>query len=218
VQLVARIHETEGQAGPMGPSVTHATLTDMLDPRELYPEMPRLITREEFHRLGQSDFFADDERVELIRGVLVTPPLPHPRHDAIIHRLTRLLVLAVGKRGWVRVNTAYGADDYSEVLPDLAIVPDGDYDAECPTVAWLIVEVAISSLRKDRRVKAPLYAENGVSEYWIVNAEARTVEVHTAPRDGRYEVVSEVPATGAIRLVKLPDVEIPVAEMFGTAR
>ena len=100
-------------------------------------------------------------------------------------------------------------------MPDLAVVPDGDYDSECPTAAWLVVEVALSSLRKDRRVKAPLYAENGVPEYWIVNVDARTVEVHTAPRDGRYQMTREVLATDAIRLVMLPDVEIPVADVFG---
>jgi hypothetical protein len=40
------------------------------------------------------------------------------------------------------------------------------------------------------------------------------VEVHTSPRDGRYAAVSEVTMTGVVRLVKLPDVEIPVAEIF----
>jgi len=195
--------------------VAHGIFSDMLDPRELAPDVPRLITRAEFHELARTDFFDDDERVELIRGVLVTPPLPHPRHDAIVQRLTRLLVLAIRDRAWVRVNTAFGADDHSEVLPDLAVVPDGDYDAECPTSAWLLVEVALSSLRKDRRVKGPLYAENGVPEYWIVNADDRVVEVHTRPHAGHYSAIETVPIGGLIRLVSLPDVEIAVRDVFG---
>jgi len=194
--------------------VAHAILDDMLDPRELAPEVPRLITRREFEKLGQTDFFGDDERVELIRGVLVTPPMPHPLHDAVIQRLTRLLVLGVGKRAWVRVNTAFGADEYSEVLPDLAIVGDGNYDAECPTAALLIVEVSLSSLRKDRRVKGPLYAENGVPEYWVVNAAERVVEVYREPRDGRYATMTTFRIGEKIALAKFSDVSVPVAEVF----
>ena len=64
----------------------------MLDFSELAPEGPRLLTRLEFEKLGQTDLFDDDERIELLRGVLVrmTPPVPSPRHDAVIHRLNRL--------------------------------------------------------------------------------------------------------------------------------
>jgi Uma2 family endonuclease len=100
-------------------------------------------------------------------------------------------------------------------LPDLAIVADGDYDAECPTSALLIVEVSLSSLRKDRRVKGPLYAENGVPEYWVVNAAERLVEVHREPRHGRYATERSFGVGETIALVKFPDVSVAVAEVFG---
>jgi Uma2 family endonuclease len=199
----------------MSGDVANGMLSPMLDPKELAPDVPRLITRVEFEKLGQTDFFDDDTRVELIRGVLVTPPLPHPRHEDIVQRLTRLLVLGIRERAWVRVNSAYAADDYSEVLPDLAVVPPGSYAEAYPSAAWLLVEVALSSLRKDRRIKGPLYAECGVPEYWIVNAEERVIEVHTDPREGRYARVETVAVGATVRLTKLPDVEIPVSDVFG---
>jgi Uma2 family endonuclease len=202
-------------AVPMRGDVEDGLVSPMLDPKELAPDVPWRFTRVEFEKLGQTDFFADDTRVELIRGVLVTPPLPHPRHEEIIHRLTRLLVLGVRDRAWVRVNSAYAADDYSEVLPDLAVVPPGSYSSEYPSAAWLLVEVALTSLRKDRKVKGPLYAECGVPEYWIVNAEERVVEVHTDPRAGRYSRVVTAPVGATIRLTRLPDVDIPVGDVFG---
>jgi len=39
--------------------------------------------------------------------------------------------------------------------------------------AWLVIEVSDSSLAQDREVKAHLYAEVGVPEYWIVNVVDR---------------------------------------------
>ena len=51
-------------------------LSAMLDLQELAPEVPRLISRKEFEMLGQTDLFSDDERVELLRGVVIrlSPP------------------------------------------------------------------------------------------------------------------------------------------------
>jgi len=56
-----------------------------------------------------------------------------------------------------------------------------DYVDAHPATAPLIVEVADSSLRLDRRFKAGLYARAGLPEYWIVNLLDGTLEVHREP-------------------------------------
>jgi Uma2 family endonuclease len=191
-------------------------ISSMLDLQDLAPEGPRLISRKEFRLLAQTDIFSDDERVELLRGVVVrlSPPGPGPRHEAPIHRMTRLLVFGVGTRGWVCVNSSWAADDWSEPQPDLSVVPPGDYEADFPTEAWLLVEVSVSSLRKDRKIKAPLYAECGVPEYWIVNVVDREIEVRTEPKDGQYQRMTRFKKGERIRLQKLPDVEIAVDDVL----
>jgi len=73
--------------------------------------------------------------------------------------------------------------------------------------------VSLSSLRKDRKIKAPLYAECGVPEYWIVNAVDREIEVYTEPRNGRYARVETFGRGSTIRLVELSDVEVAVEDV-----
>jgi hypothetical protein len=62
--------------------------------------------------------------------------------------------------------------------PDVSVVAPGDYLDGHPRVAFLIVEVAETSLARER-VKARLYAAAGVTEYWIVNLPEQVVEVHS---------------------------------------
>jgi Uma2 family endonuclease len=78
-----------------------------------------------------------------------------------------------------RERQPFAANDESEPEPDLAIVPPGRYADAHPDRAFLLVEVAESSLEYDRETKGPLYAESGVPEYWIVDVAARRVEVYT---------------------------------------
>lgn len=48
----------------------------------------------------------------------------------------------------------------------------------------LVVDVlSPSSLEKDRQLKRKLYARNGVQEYWIVDPDAKTIEVLTLSQD-----------------------------------
>jgi Uma2 family endonuclease len=51
----------------------------------------------------------------------------------------------------------------------------------------VIIEVAETSIGYDRKVKGRIYAEAGISEYWIVNLKDRAVEVYTAPSEGAYK-------------------------------
>jgi Uma2 family endonuclease len=53
----------------------------------------------------------------------------------------------------------------------------------------LLIEVAESSLRKGRRIKSGIYAENGVPEYWVFDLRTKAVFVHTRPEDGQYAKV-----------------------------
>ena len=52
----------------------------------------------------------------------------------------------------------------------------------------LVVEIlSPSTERNDRTIKLHDYARHGIGEYWIVDADARTVEQYTLPSKGGYE-------------------------------
>ncbi len=94
------------------------------------------------------------------------------------------------------------------------MLPLGDYKATHPSEALLAIEVADSSLRKDRSIKRDLYAASGIPEYWVVNLVDDVVEVYTDPREGRY-ASSRTQASGTkIPLVAFPEVEISVDDLL----
>ena len=69
----------------------------------------------------------------------------------------------------VRTHSPLAVSDDSEPEPDVAVVSAGDYSTRHPQTALLVIEVADSSLQKDRRVKAALYAAAGIPEFWLVD-------------------------------------------------
>ena len=73
----------------------------------------------------------------------------------------------------------------SEPEPDIAIVrgPDSRYAKRHPTPSdiAIAIEVADSSLVRDRVIKNRIYARASVPEYWIVNIPERQLEVFTQP-------------------------------------
>jgi Uma2 family endonuclease len=75
-------------------------------------------------------------------------------------------------------------DDESEPEPDVAIVPGPHRQcvSEHPARPVLVVEVAESSLVRDRTCNASLYARAAIADYWIVNLVDRVLEVHRDPR------------------------------------
>ena len=69
--------------------------------------------------------------------------------------------------------------DGSEVEPDLMVRrlhPDVDWD-DAPTPSLVIEVLSGSTRRRDLGEKRQLYMDAGVPEYWIVDPEARCVQV-----------------------------------------
>jgi Uma2 family endonuclease len=171
----------------------------------------RPLRRAEFHQLAELGAF-DDERVELIDGVIVRMTPIGPPHSSTVTILNRLLVLAFAGRAEVVPQGAFAASELSEPQPDLYVAPLGDYYTEHPHTAYLVVEVADSSLARDRGRKAHLYAESGIPEYWIVNLIDRRVEVYSEPLDGEYRCISNYERGASIRLVAFPELSFAVAD------
>lgn len=185
----------------------------MLAQSEVWPDRVRPLRRIEYESLIEQGFLADS-RVELLLGALVDMSPQGPLHADVVRRLTERLVRLLPGEVHTRVQSPLALTDDSEPEPDIAVVPAGDYTKAHPHDALLIIEVADTSLHKDRRVKTALYARAGVSEFWLVNLADRTVDVHRWPTAGRYAEVQRIEAGGTLSPAAFPAVRIPATEVL----
>jgi len=174
---------------------------------------PRLISRIEYDRLVATGMF-ENERVELVHGIVVRMSPNGPAHADPIDVLNRHFVRALGERAVVRVQLPFAASDDSEPGPDLALVPPRRYADRHADQAFLMIEVADSSLDHDRETKGPLYASSGVPEYWIVDVKARCVSVYDVLTAGRYSRVREFAVGASIVPSAFADAVLQVADLF----
>lgn len=156
----------------------------------------------------------EHEQLELIQGALVTMGPQGARHVETIKRFNRLLMFALGTRAQVLVQSPLAIADDSEPQPDLAVVPIRDYSAEIPSHAHLVIEVAEASLRKDRGVKAALYAAAAIPEYWIADLTVDMIEVYTEPHGHAYGCVARRQRGDMIAPVLFPGVQVAVGDVF----
>ena len=164
---------------------------------------------------------ADGRRYELHDGELSVTPAPTPRHQEISGNLNEIL------RGHVKT-WGLGKVFYSPIdciLSDITVVqPDLLYldptrlhlvsarGIEGPPT--LVVEIlSPSTAGTDRSTKRQLYAKYGVPHYWIVDPEARTIEVHVLS-EGKYQLAARVFGSEAVSLPPFPDLAFVPASLW----
>src|SRR5262245_29750446 len=138
----------------------------------------------EYHQMIQSAILTDEDKVELLEGYVVLKMPRNPPHDGTIDLLKDVLPPLV-PAGWLlRVQQAVTLTA-SEPEPDFAFVQGNkrSFLARHPTPSdiGLVIEVADSSLDRDRNEKGAIYARDGIPTYWIVNLVDRRIEVRTVP-------------------------------------
>src|SRR6185503_9618081 len=74
---------------------------------------------------------------------------------------------------------------YNLPEPDVCVVKGSfrDYARAHPSEAVLVIEIADTTLRRDRKVKAPIYARFGIRESWILDLTSRILEVRRDPAE-----------------------------------
>ena len=154
------------------------------------------------------------ERIELLHGQLVGMPRTDPKRASCIQRLTERLLLALISRATVRVRGPFAATEHSEPEPDIAVIAREDHSRAHPSQAFLLIEVASSSLRRYRELKADIYAAAGVPEYWVVDVNAQTLERFTSPLDGHYADRRVFDRTQNVAPMHFPDVGVVLGEIL----
>lgn len=177
----------------------------------------RPLLRHEYDKLVELGMF-EDERIELLEGALVEMSPIGPPHSATVDRLTMLLAPALVGRAIVRVQGPFAAERISEPEPDVMVIPLANYDHSHPERTHLVIEVAESSLRKDRGIKQRIYARSGVRDYWIVNVAERCIEVYRQPSGESYGQCQRFESGATVSLLDFPDVVVPVSAVISQKR
>lgn len=191
----------------------HRSATDTLAP-------PRRFTVDEYLQMTESGILTEDDAVELIHGQIVEMSPENTPHRATIIKVTRVLVESLDADTYaVQTQSTLPLDDRNAPEPDLAVLrgtPDDLMQGELP--AALVIEVADTSLERDRTVKQRLYAQAGIPAYWIVNLAAREIEVFTDPQGERYRERTTVPETAALDVPVTPPVSVEVQDLLPASR
>jgi Uma2 family endonuclease len=172
------------------------------------------ITADDFQRMVEAGVLPADRRIYLWDGVLCEKMAKTRAHAIQQDKLNTLLVKRVPDGWYVSAENPLNLDMTKTPLPDFAIVRGSpeDYPERPPrgTDAALVIEVMVTSKKKDREVHQRASAVAGVPTYWVVDVEARAVWVYTEPSppgQGKggapvpeYRVQTKVPAGGTLEL------------------
>ncbi|WP_165224711.1 Uma2 family endonuclease [Aquisphaera insulae] len=148
------------------------------------PAPPRRMSVAEYEELIESGVIDEDAPVELIEGRIVGKVTKGPFLNTTAQVMQEILTAALGSNSgwliWVEKTIALpGQKSLPE--PDVALVKGGRWDFVSsrpqPDHVGLVVEVADSSLAKDRRRKE-MYLAAGVPAYWILNLADGCLEVY----------------------------------------
>jgi Uma2 family endonuclease len=173
----------------------------------------------EYYKMAAAGVFTEDDRVELIEGEIVEMNPIGSRHAACVGRLTKFLGQLAGGEAIVWVRNPVQVSDYSEPLPDVALLKRrDDFYAQAnprPSDVLLIIEVADSSVEYDRNIKMPLYARAGIPEVWLVNLPKETVEIYTEPREGDYREIQLVKRGEPLAAKSIPNLTIDSGDILG---
>ncbi len=150
-------------------------------------------TVDEYHQLIDSGVILSGAPIELIEGMLVYkdrgerghPMTYGPRNATCVRKLIGLDSRLTPHGFHLRSQLPITIHPKNEPEPDGAVIRGtvDDYRDRhpAPEDCALAIEVADSSLDRDRHIKQNVYASAGIPAYWIVNLRNNTIEVYEQP-------------------------------------
>ena len=155
---------------------------------------PHPFTVDDFMVMVNAGLF-EDQRVELLDGMIVDMSPADPAHEYLIDILVKRFYKRLPQDVLVRAQNAIDIA-LPEWLPhpDVTALEPNNYLRLRPKPAnvLLLIEVANTSLKLDLGRKRDIYAKVGIRDYWVADINAKRWTIHREPKGERYGTVFEV--------------------------
>ena len=165
-------------------------------------------------------------RAEVVDGELFVSKQPSWEHQQVCGQvLTALLAWSTGSgagRPAFAPGLVFAEDD--DVAPDVVwasneriaqSLRDGRFHEQCPELLVEVLSPGAANRRRDMEVKLALYSRRGANEYWVCDAEAKTVDVfRRLDQQGPLEHVAKLVSGDALTTPLLAGFRVPMAELF----
>jgi Uma2 family endonuclease len=180
---------------------------------------------EELHHWRDFVALPEDDRRELVDGQLLEIEMPKKWHENIVAALI-VLMRPWGQRHGLRVlgsGFKVRISDVRGVMPDVQVLTEEVYEAASDDGLEeghpeLVVEVISPTGRAHDRVrKLNWYAAIGVPEYWLIDADAQTVE-RLVLHHGVYRIEQVGTGDDVFRPRSMRGLKIPLADLWPKPR
>jgi Uma2 family endonuclease len=177
----------------------------------------RTLSVEDYHRMGEAGLFRPEERLELINGDLITmAPIGWP-HLQVVTVVAQSFAMQAAGSAIVLVQNPVSLPPDNEPQPDIALLRAEYRLRPALPVAddvLLVVEVADTTLERDRDVKVPLYARHRIPEAWLLDVKKERATIFRDPGPEGYGTVISPAPDAAISPLLRPDLSIPLAKIW----
>ena len=160
-----------------------------------YPMLkPHPFTVDDFMVMVNAGLF-EDQRVELLDGMIVDVSPADPAHEYTIDKLVKRFYRLLPQDVLVRVQNSIDLA-LPEWLPypNIAVIKPRDYlrSRPQPSDVFLLIEIANTSLQLGLGRRREVYARANIKDYWVADINAQRWTVHRNPEDEHYQKVFEV--------------------------
>ena len=175
----------------------------------------RGFTNAEIQRMIEVGVIDEDEFFELIKGEIVPMNAEYDRHARARARIVRIFNRALGDEWLVTTETSLLLADNIEFKPDLHVFAASiKTDEVRGSDVLLAVELSSTTQKKDLGIKAPIYAEHGVRELWVIDLDVRTGLVFDRVENGAYLPGRAVSADDTLSPHAFPAIALKISDLY----
>lgn len=181
---------------------------------------PATFTLEEYEHMVACGAFSGEHKkhVELLWGrISEMPPIGEPHEDRNDRIANWSVRVTLGQPIHIRnQNSIRLPGSSSKPQPDICWVRERDYSTRSPHSddILLVIEVADSSIERDRVSKLAAYAQAGIPDYWIVNLVDGQVEVYREPKGLEYSEKQVLKGDDLISPLALPEANTTARQLL----